>query len=165
MKEISVSEINYNFFDGFHKDWALVVVKDQKEDNAMTISWGGIGILWSKPVTTVYVRNTRYTKHMLDDSEYFSVCFFDEKYRDKLKYLGTQSRRNEDKITCSNLTRVYSDDVLYLKEAKLTLIMKKIYQVDLPLDQVQDKSILKFYQEGEMHTAYIGEVVKVLIED
>lgn len=45
MKEISISQIDYNFFDGFSKNWVLVVVDDHLEDNSMTVAWGGIGVL------------------------------------------------------------------------------------------------------------------------
>ena len=101
---------------------------------------------------------------MLDEVEYFSVSFFDDSYKDVLSYLGRVSRRDEDKITNSKLTRDYVDGVLVLKEARLTLIMKKIYQVDLPVDKVNDPTILKYYTDNGMHTQYIGEIVKVLIK-
>lgn len=164
MKEILANELTSNFFDEFKNKWALVVVKDSKEDNAMTIAWGGVGIIWSKQVCSVYVKNLRYTKHMLDEAEYFSVSFFDDSYKDVLAYLGRVSRKDEDKITNSKLTRDYVDGVLVLKEARLTLIMKKIYQVDLPVDKVNDPTILKYYTDNGMHTQYIGEIVKVLIK-
>lgn len=165
MKEILAKELDFNFFDQFKNSWALVVVDDGKEDNAMTIAWGGIGILWSKEVCSVYVKDVRYTKHMLDQSEYFSVSFFDDKYKDVLAYMGKVSRKDEDKITTSKMTRDYVDNVLVLKEAKVTLIMKKIYQIDLETSQVTDPSILKYYPNGEYHTQYIGEVIKVLIDE
>lgn len=61
MKDIIISQIDYNFFGGFSKNWVLVV-DDHLEDNATTIAWGGIKVLWNKPVATVHIRNTRYTK-------------------------------------------------------------------------------------------------------
>ena len=68
MKIIKPNELQIDFFSSFKDSWALVVVQDEKEDNAMTIAWGGAGILWGREVVTVYIRNTRYTKHMLDNS-------------------------------------------------------------------------------------------------
>ena len=165
MKEININEFNYNAFNKFGKDWALIVLKDDKEDNAMTISWGQLGILWSRPTISVYVRNTRYTKHMLDNSDTFSVCFFNEKYRNELSICGTKSRKELDKITACNFTRSYENDTLYLKEANIVFILKKIYQVDLPIIDSTHPSIKKHYNEGEYHTQYIGEVVKILINE
>ena len=165
MKIIKPNELNIDFFSSFKDNWALVVTQDTKEDNAMTIAWGGVGILWGREVVTVYIRNTRYTKHMLDDSQYFSVSFFDDKYKDKLAYCGKVSRRDEDKITNAKFTRSYEDGVLYLKEAKITFILKKIYQVDMPLDGVDEKIVNRYYKPNEMHTQYVGEIVKVIVEE
>ena len=36
--------------------------------NTMTIGWAHIGIVWSKPVFIAYVRESRYTKELLDKS-------------------------------------------------------------------------------------------------
>ena len=43
------------------------------ENNVMTIGWGQIGIIWRKPVMTVLVRKSRYTKTLLDGSKEFTV--------------------------------------------------------------------------------------------
>ena len=165
MKEISINEFNYNIFNKFGKDWALIVVKDNTEDNAMTISWGQLGILWSRPTVSVYVRNTRHTKNMLNNVDTFSVCFFNEKYRKELNICGTKSRKEVDKITECKFTRSYEDNTLYIKEANIVLILKKIYQVDLPIIETTNSTIKKHYNEGEYHTQYIGEVVKILINE
>ncbi len=165
MKEISINEFNYNAFNKFGKDWALVVVKDNNEDNAMTISWGQLGILWSKPVVSVYIRNTRYTKKMMDNSSTFSVCFFSEKYRKELNICGRKSRKDTDKITECSFSRAYEDNTLYLKEASIIFILKKLYQVDLPISDSTHPSIKKHYKEGESHTQYIGEVIKILVDE
>ena len=165
MKELLPYELNENFFKAFGKKWALIVVEDEKEDNAMTISWGQVGIMWSRPIVSVFVRNTRYSKHMMDNSQTFSVCFFDEKYKDKLGYCGTVSRKDEDKISKCGFTRLKDNSTLYLKEAKITLILKKIYQVDLPIDNNVDPTIKKHYSENESHTQYFGEIIKILIND
>ena len=34
--------------------------------NTMTIGWGKIGVVWSRPVFEVLVRESRYTKEFLD---------------------------------------------------------------------------------------------------
>ena len=55
--------------DAFHifdKQWALVTAGTLEDYNTMTISWGGLGTLWSRPVATVYVKPVRYTYHFLE---------------------------------------------------------------------------------------------------
>ena len=69
--------------DAFHifdKQWALVTAGTLKHYNTMTISWGGLGTLWSRPVATVYVKPIRYTYQFLEKNEYFTVSFFPEAY-------------------------------------------------------------------------------------
>mgnify|MGYP005612714143 CR=1 FL=1 len=68
---------SFNIFD---KEWALVTAGNLDNYNTMTISWGGLGTLWNRPVATVYVKPIRHTHDFLDTNEYFTVSFFDEKY-------------------------------------------------------------------------------------
>ena len=165
MKEISPYEFDFNSFYKFGKDWALIVVEDSKEDNVMTISWGQSGILWSRPIISVFVRNNRYTKHMMDNSSFFSVCFFDNKYKNELSLCGTKSKKEVDKIKACGFTRAKEDNVLYIQEANITFIVKKIYQVDLPINSETDSTILKHYKQNEYHTQYFGEIIKILINE
>ena len=165
MKELLPNELDFNAFNKFGKEWALIVVEDEKEDNAMTIAWGQLGILWSKPVMSVYVRNNRYTKHMLDSVKKFSVCFFDDSYKEKLGICGTKSRSNLDKISECKFTRIKDNSTLYLKEAQYTFILKKIYQIDIPINEYTDISISRHYNENEYHTQYIGEIEKILVNE
>ena len=39
----------------------------------MTASWGGVGVMWGKPSATCYIRQSRYTKTFVDDSEFFTL--------------------------------------------------------------------------------------------
>ena len=48
-------------FTKFDKQWALVTAGTPEHYNTMTISWGGLGTLWERPVATVYVKKNRYT--------------------------------------------------------------------------------------------------------
>ena len=48
------------------KEWALVTVGDKNKYNTMTVSWGGLGTLWHKPVVTIYIRlNIHYLSNLL----------------------------------------------------------------------------------------------------
>ena len=50
-----------NIFEQFDKKWALLTAGNSEDFNTMTISWGGMGTIWNKPVATVYVRTSRLT--------------------------------------------------------------------------------------------------------
>ena len=60
-KKIKPEEIVRNPFKMLGKDWALLTGGTPENCNPMTVSWGGMGILWNMPVATVYVRPQRYT--------------------------------------------------------------------------------------------------------
>ena len=42
------------------QEWAVLTAGEKEKFNAMTISWGGLGTIWNKPVVTVYVKPIRY---------------------------------------------------------------------------------------------------------
>ena len=75
--EVDAHELTLRPFDAFDRGWALLAAGDDAASNCMTISWGGLGTLWNKPVATAYVRQSRYTKQFLDGSDTFSVNLFD----------------------------------------------------------------------------------------
>ena len=79
--------------DAFHifdKQWALVTAGTLEDYNTMTISWGGLGTLWSRPVATVYVKPVRYTYHFLEKNDW--------KRTTTLTILGRLEKKNFLKI-------------------------------------------------------------------
>ena len=88
-KQISPEQITRSPFTLIGKDWALLTGGTPEKCNPMTVSWGGVGILWNKPVATVYVRPQRYTLGLLNENEQFTLCFFAEgTHRSTLAYCG-----------------------------------------------------------------------------
>ena len=47
-------------------EWAAICAEKDGKANAMTASWGGVGVMWNKDVATVYIRVLRYTKELID---------------------------------------------------------------------------------------------------
>lgn len=137
--------------------------KDGKT-NAMTASWGGLGVLWGKKVAFVFIRPQRYTKKFVDDAENFSLSFFEESYKPMLGYMGKVSGKNEDKIKKSGLTVQYKDGAPVFKEASLTLICRKMYRQTLEEDCFIDKTnIGKWYPQKDYHDMYVAEIVDEII--
>ena len=73
--------LEINTFTKFAKEWALVSSGTKKNANTMTIGWGGVGVIWGKNVAYVFVRDSRYTKELMDQGDFFSVAFLNEEYR------------------------------------------------------------------------------------
>ena len=149
-------------FDLFDKKWALVTAGDPESFNTMTISWGGLGTLWSRPVATVYVKPVRYTHEFMDSSEYFTVSFFGEEHRKALGLLGSRSGRDCDKVALSGLTPVKCGSSVAFKEAETVLLLKKLYRQDLELSQIPDFAVRTYYGTEAPHTMYIGEVKEIV---
>lgn len=153
-----------DIFSVYDKEWALLTAGSKENYNTMTISWGGMGTLWSKPVVTVYVKPIRHTHRFLEESDYFTVSFYPEQYRNALLLLGTKSGRDGDKVAEAGLTPAFSDKSVTFQEAKVTLLCKKIYRQDLDTAAMPAEVADSFYTEEAAHTMYIGEVVEILKE-
>lgn len=155
-----------NPFTLFSKDWMLLAVGKKGDMNAMTIGWGGLGTLWGedRPVVTVYVEKRRYTHSFMEKNEYFTVTAFPEQYRDALKYLGTHSGRDGDKIKAANLHVEYTQlGNPIFTEGKLVLECKKVYGAPFNPEGFGDVA-RKVYSDRPLHSVYIGEVVNAWIK-
>lgn len=163
MKELkSIREVKENLVKLISDDWALVSAADGEKWNTMTISWGSVGELWGKDVVFAFIRPQRYTKEFMDKSDYFTVSFFDEKYKDALRLCGTKSGRDCDKISLAGLTAEYDGEAVYPAEAKLVIKCRKIAVQKMDNTGFIDESIESNYKSGDYHFIYIGEIEKVL---
>ena len=155
--------LDINPFTKIGKEWALLTAGTKAKSNTMTVSWGGMGVIWNKNVVYVFVRDSRYTKEFMDKGEFFSLSFFDEKYRTTLSYCGAASGRNENKFEKARLTPAYRHSIPYLDEANLVFLCRKMAAVPMYKETLLDKSIMpKFYGDEDMHTMYVGEIIEVM---
>ncbi len=162
-KEINPNEIKNNPFDLIGKDWALVTAKNGNGCNTMTASWGGVGIMWNKPVAFTFIRPQRFTFGLLENEEYFTLSFYGVEYRKELKFCGTKSGRDFDKAKECGFTPVYDEKAPYFAEAELVLVCKKLYAQDLnEKSAVEKEVVLPNYNGDDYHKMYISEIVKVL---
>ena len=155
-------KFNVDSFGIFNDVWALLTAGDKDSYNTMTISWGGLGTLWSKPVATVYVKPIRYTHEFLDKNDYFTISFFSEEYRNALMTLGMKSGRYGDKVKETGLTADFHENYVTFKEAKTTLLCKKIYRHDMDVSNMPEDVVTDFYKNEAAHTIYIGEVIDMI---
>lgn len=163
-REIKTDELNENVFNMIGKKWMLVTAENEGKVNSMTASWGGLGIMWGKPVAFVFIRPQRYTKTFIDNSDKMSLSFYNEEYRKMLNYMGTVSGRDEDKIEKSGLTTVFDNNVPYFEEANMVIEVRKMYSQDMKEECVLEKEICgKWYSAKDYHTMYVCEIEKILM--
>lgn len=159
--ETKISEMCFKPFDMIGNEWLLIAAEKDSKVNTMTASWGGFGVIWNKNVVYVFIRQSRYTKEFVDFADTFSVNVFEhEKNKEMLAYMGKVSGRDEDKIAKCNLTVEHNEETPYFAEARQAFLCKKLYSVDMPLDNLADKAIIeRFYGDGDIHTMYVGEII------
>ena len=154
------------------KKGVLLTTKAGNTVNTMTIGWGKIGIEWNRPVFIAYVRETRYTKQLLEESGEFTVNVPLNDVDSKIiGYCGKVSGRDTDKIRDLNLTLVDSDviQVPGIQELPLTLECKVIYSQKQDLSILPQTIIERFYpvleEDGfrDYHIAYYGEIVNAYL--
>ena len=155
--------LEMNPFTKIGKEWALVTAGNKSKCNTMTVSWGGVGVLWNKNVVYIFVRDSRYTKEFIDNGEFFSLSFFDETYRSALKYCGVCSGRDENKFEKAGLTPAFRHSIPYPDEANLVFLCRKLAAVPMDEHVLLDKSIpTTFYKDNDMHTMYVGEIIEAI---
>ena len=155
-----------NPFDIFTGKGMLLCAGDREKSNAMTIGWGGLGILWGRnDAVTVYVAEKRHTKLFMDKAAYFTVMAFDkEKQANILDYMGRNSGRDGDKAAALGLHLAYTErGTPYYEEAEMVLECEMMYAA--PFDPAGMRAVpQKLYSNfpAGVHTMYIGRIVQAL---
>lgn len=164
-KVIAPEYFNESVFKVIGKDWLLLSGTVNGKTNAMTASWGGMGIMWGKPVAFVFIRPQRYTKEFLDNGEGMAISVFDASYRKLLSYFGSVSGRDEDKIAKAGLTKIEDKGQVYFDEAKIAMVCRKLYAQDMKSECFIDKeSEERWYPDKDYHTMYVMEIEKLLVK-
>lgn len=155
--------LEMNPFTKIGKEWALVTAGSKARANTMTVSWGGVGVLWGKNVTYIFIRESRYTKELIDAGEFFSLSFFDEQYKNSLSYCGSHTGKDNNKFEEAGLTPAFRHSIPYPDEANLVILCKKMAAVPITEDTFLEKDIMnKWYSDKDMHTMYVGEIIEVM---
>ena len=162
-EQIDPKSLDQNVFSLIGDQWMLITAGTGEKCNTMTASWGGLGVLWGKPVATVYIRPQRYTLEFVEREEKFTLAFFGEKYRKALALCGSKSGRDIDKVKECGFTVETVDGAPYFAEADLVLVCKKAYWQDMDPTHFLDGEIDgKWYPEKDYHRIFIGEIETVL---
>ena len=157
------TELSENVIEEIGSRWMLLTAYDPAHDriNAMTARWGGMGVLWNRPVLFAFVRPQRYTYGLLNDSDECSACFLEDGHRTALQICGTKSGRDTDKIAESGLTPVELDGVWGFQEALRVMKLKKLFVADMEKEHFLDQSLLKNYPTEDYHRVYVYEIETV----
>ncbi len=149
----------------FEPGWLLLSAGDFAAGtfNAMTVSWGSLGVMWHRPFAQVVVRPQRYTLQFLEQYPTFTLCAFPAEYRKALSMLGSASGRDGDKIGASGLTPVAATlaGAPVYAEASLAVECRKMYWQDFDPAHFVDGAIQANYPVGDYHRVFYGEILAV----
>jgi len=160
LKRINPNEISQNPFELIDDDWFLLTAGDMNSFNTMTASWGGMGILWNKPVVFCFVRPQRYTFKFMESNKLFTMSFFDDRFRDALNLCGKVSGRQTDKMKATGLKPIESPaGSVFYEQAKLMIECRKLYFSDISPENYLDEGIAANYPKKDYHRMYVGEII------
>lgn len=163
---------DYRAFELFAQRWGIVTAGTMENFNSCTVSWGSLGTLWGRPAVTVYVHPARHTCGFLEGNDFFTVSFYDERYRDALAYMGAHSGRDGDKAAAAGLTPLAFGQGVTYEQAELTLLCRKLYAHQFGRDALAPEvqamyaaapDVYPDFQGGwQPHIVFVGEVIDAL---
>ena len=141
----------------------LLTTKSGSHLNTMTIGWGTLGTEWGIPVFVAYVRESRFTRQLLDENPEFTVNVpLGEIDKQILSFCGTKSGRDVDKFAALGLTAVEPEviSVPGIAQLPLTLECRVVYR-QLQNEALEASLRERYYpgSEPDLHVAYYGKIV------
>ncbi len=153
-----------NVFSITDDEWMLVTAGDRTGFNTMTASWGGLGILWFKNVSFIFVRPGRYTYEFMEKHDTYTLSFLGDEHRDILTYCGKMSGRNVDKVKETGLTPVFDKNSVYFNQSRMVMVCRKLYHQDIDPKNFLDPAIHDAYPNKDYHRMYVGEITDLLMK-
>ena len=164
-QEVKLADLSFNPFTLIDKEWMLIASGDSQAHNAMTASWGGLGVLWKTYVSFIFVRPQRFSMQFLEKSPTYSLCFYDKVYRPALAYFGSHSGKDVDKDAETGLTPLYDEAAPYYKESRLVFFCRKMHKQPIDPACFTDPTIdSEIYPQKDYHHMFVGEITKVLMK-
>ncbi|MEM1985526.1 MAG: flavin reductase family protein [Nitrososphaeria archaeon] len=133
--------------------------------NVMTIGWGHVGILWYKPFFIVYIRKSRYTHNLIEETGDFTINIPPKNFEHVTEFCGTKSGRYVDKVKELGLKIENSKFVKSpsLSECPITLECKVIFKKEIESRDIPSNIKDAFYARNDYHTCYFAEIVNLII--
>ena len=170
-KEINVFEYAGQICEEMKKG-ILLTSKAGETVNTMTIGWGMLGIEWGKPIFIALVRESRFTRKLIDQSGEFTVNIPNGPIdKQILGFCGTKSGRDVNKFDALGLTPVepLSIQTPGIRQLPLTLECKVLYTQAQELAAIPEEIIQRYYPQNvdgsdpgknrDRHIAYYAEIV------
>lgn len=129
--------------------------------NTMTIGWATFGVIWGRPMAIVFVRPSRYTYGLMEETPDFTVNVLPDHMREDLAFCGSHSGREIDKFAARHLTLVSAQEVRTpaIEEATIVFECRTLHRNDVVPEALDPAVIESYYPQGDFHRCYFGEIV------
>jgi len=164
MREVKITEVSGKILEQLPKG-AFLTVKHGDKVNTMTIGWGTLGTVWSKPMFMVMVRYSRYTYELIDKADSFTVSFpLEGRLKKALALCGSKSGRDMDKFKESGITLQPGTSIDSPSIAECDVVVECRIKYKQPLDPQALPQDIKdaCYKDSDYHVLYFGEILRVL---
>lgn len=158
---IEFNELSKDMLDQLQRG-AFLTTRVGEKVNTMTIAWGGLSVVWYKKVFVVYVRYSRHTYNMLEQSGEFTVSVpLSGQLKKELSFCGTKSGRDYDKIEECNLEIADGRQLKtpVLSDCELHFECKVVYKQAMEPGTIPENVKNKYYSNNNYHVVYFGEIV------
>ena len=165
---VAAEDFDENIFKLVGKDFTVITAGETP--NSMVASWGGVGIMFNKPVTWNFLRANRFTLEKIRETGTYTMCYFPDQYKGDIMQFGTKSGRNTDKMAQTKLTPMMTPDGYpAYAEAKIIIECKLIAASTVSKDEFYTEEAKTFLQEGfddakDWHKLVYGEITKIYIK-
>ncbi len=129
--------------------------------NLMTIGWGMVGSVWSKPLWLVLVRPSRYSHANIELNKTFTLNLPTDDMAEACEICGTRSGRDSNKFSICGLTPQRSSRVEapLVAESPLTYECRVVHANEVLAPNLSEEIIWGSYRGGNFHRCYWGEIL------
>ncbi len=129
-------------------------------DNVMVASWGFVGVMWGKKVFVAPIRDSRYTKELLDKTGEFTVSVpAAGTMKKELAFCGSKSGRDCDKWAETGMKKQAAKEVGTCVVAGCERYFECRVLGVLPMGDMDISRVAQWYAGGDLHNFYFGEIV------
>lgn len=136
--------------------------------NPMTIGWGQFGVVWGRPICTVFVRKSRHSHQLIEEGGKFTVSVPKRgEMKEELKFCGSKSARDVDKLEALGLKTMPSRTgaPAPLAACAIHFECRIVFKAESDLANLDQALLDRFYKglpnaSGDPHTIYFGEVLE-----
>ena len=165
LHEVNLTDVAPKVISQLAQGGAFLTVALEDKVNTMTVGWTMLGRMWNKPICVVPVRFSRYTRHLIEKADSFTLSVpLDGAFKESLAYCGSKSGQNVDKFKECNLTQRPGTAVASpaIDGCDIVLECRIVHKQTLEPLNLAPEVGHKWYPDNNYHILFYGEVLKVL---